>query len=164
MKRVLSIIFSACFIFATSGCSVKPGDNKSDASTEEAVTANTLGGKYLNAFTASSASDPGATADELIDLHFIETQLVKMDISEGYLDGFTDQISGFTSGVKFSPMIGAIPFVGYIFETESPDELLTCLKEKADPAWNICTEADETVSAVKGNLVFFLMCSNDEDQ
>ena len=58
-------------------------------------------------------------------------------------------------------MIGSIPFVGYVFETDDTDKLLSTLKENANPAWNICVEADETVYSVKDGLVLFLMCPND---
>ena len=36
------------------------------------------------------------------------------------------------------------------------------LKENANLKWNVCTEADEMVSAVQGNYVFFIMCSNEK--
>ena len=84
-----------------------------------------------------------------------------MEVSEGYLNGFDEDITGFQKGVMFSPVIGTIPFVGYVFETDDADALLSLLKEKANPAWNICTEADETVSTSKEKLVFFLMCTNE---
>ena len=32
------------------------------------------------------------------------------------------------------------------------------LTDNADPRWNICTEAEETVVEVCGDKVFFLMC------
>ncbi len=60
-------------------------------------------------------------------------------------------------------MIGSIAFVGYIFETEDADTLMTKLKSVADPRWNICTEAAETVCVKLGNYVFFAMCPGEED-
>lgn len=82
-------------------------------------------------------------------------------MTEGYLAGFDNEISGFSKAVMFTPMIGSIPFVGYVFETDDTDKLLSTLKENANPAWNICVEADETVYSVKDGLVLFLMCPND---
>lgn len=123
---------------------------------------DTVGSKYLACFNASSYTDVNDAADELIALNAFDADLVKMDVEPGYLDGFSNEVSGFTKGVKFSPMIGAIPFVGYVFEAENPDEFLAAISDIADPRWNICTEADETVSAVRGNLVFFMMCTNGE--
>jgi hypothetical protein len=59
------------------------------------------------------------------------------------------------------PMIGTIPFVGYVFELDSADSVpsfIETLEANANPAWNICTEADETVIDSVDNLVFFVMC------
>lgn len=81
-----------------------------------------------------------------------------MAAEEGYLNGFSEEVKGFTKAVQFAPMIGSIPFVGYIFEVENPEEFLANLESIADPRWNICTQADETVSAIEGNYVFFTMC------
>lgn len=133
----------------------KPGNSA------QAQPASTLGGKYLEAFKNSNKTDADKLADELIDLDAAEIALVKMEVSEGYLDGFTSNITGFSKGVKFSPMIGSIPFVGYVFETDDTTALVKALEAAADPGWNICTRADETVSGTRGNLVFFLMCSNE---
>lgn len=86
-----------------------------------------------------------------------EMSFMNMPVSPGYLNGFQEEISGFNNGVMFSPMIGSIPFVGYIFETDTPDELVATLEEKAMLNWNICTTADEMVTAVSENYVFFVM-------
>jgi hypothetical protein len=61
----------------------------------------------------------------------------------------------------FAPMIGSIPFVGYVFtlsDDADVESFVTLLSENADPNWNICTEADETVIESAGNKVFFVMC------
>ncbi|MCF0151132.1 MAG: hypothetical protein HUJ80_06965, partial [Firmicutes bacterium] len=84
-----------------------------------------------------------------------------MPVEEGYLNGFSEEISGFTDGYMFGPMIGAIPFVGYVFTVEDQtktDEFMNTLNEKADLCWNICTAADEKYSAAVGNTVCFVMC------
>jgi len=169
MKKLLVTLLLATMVLGVTACGTA---NEETSSSEEVVTStetsvpeintDTVGGKYLLAFSTAEASDASSIADELIGQYIFESDLIKMDVSEGYLDGFSQDITGFTKGVKFSPMIGAIPFVGYIFETDDPDALLEKLNSCADPAWNICTEADETVSMVKGNLVFFLMCTNEE--
>ena len=54
-----------------------------------------------------------------------------------------------------------IPFVGYLFRLEeqtSGQDFVQTLRDAADPRWNICTEADETVVQQEGDIVFFLMC------
>ena len=85
-------------------------------------------------------------------------------IEEGYLNGFDDEIKGFNQGIMFAPMIGTIPFVGYIFETDSPDALVDTLSEHAMLNWNICTVADEMVVKAVDNYVFFVMAPESFDQ
>ena len=47
---------------------------------------------------------------------FGEVMMGSMPVEEGYLAGFEVEIKGFKKGVTFGPMIGTIPFVGYIRE------------------------------------------------
>lgn len=79
------------------------------------------------------------------------------EISEGYLNGFNKDITGFSNGAVIAPFIGSIPFVAYVFETEDTEALSKLLEESADLRWNICTEADELKIAVSGNRVFIVM-------
>ena len=61
----------------------------------------------------------------------------------------------------FAPMIGTIPFVGYVFtldEGADVDAFMQVLSDNADPRWNICTEAEETVIESADSMVFFVMC------
>ena len=85
-----------------------------------------------------------------------------MPVEEGLLSGFDNaEIKGFKKGAVFMPMIGSIAFVGYVFELESASEtsaFISMLKKNANPRWNICVEADETVAGSYGNKVFFVMC------
>ena len=60
----------------------------------------------------------------------------------------------------FGPMMGSIAFVGYIFdlpEDADVDAFVTGLKDNANPRWQICVTADETIVEVSGDKVFFLM-------
>lgn len=45
-----------------------------------------------------------------------ELGLISMPVEEGLLNGFTGEIKGFEEGYVFSPMIGSIPFIGYVFK------------------------------------------------
>jgi len=59
-------------------------------------------------------------------------------------------------------MISSIPMVIYVFELDNSDSaalnaFLEGLKSIADPRWNICTEAEETIAEVYGKYVFFGM-------
>lgn len=125
--------------------------------------ANTVGGKYVNMFNAASGKSCDEVVDELLAGSDADLNLVKIEVEPGYLNGFDEEITGFDEGVMFGPMIGSIPFVGYVFKTSDTATLESLLKDKANMRWNICTEADEMVSATKGDLVFFMMCTN-EDQ
>ena len=78
-------------------------------------------------------------------------------VEEGYLAGFEVEIKGFQKGEMFGPMIGTIPFVGYIFETDTPDELVATSEKEHKLNWNICTSADKMFVKKKGNHVFFVM-------
>jgi len=151
-------------ITTIAGCGSTAGTNESTEEVNGApeVDASTIGGSYVVAFNASAADDVNAIADELLANVSTDLDLVKMDVVPGYLNGFTEEISGFDQGVMFSPMIGSIPFVGYVFKTADPATLEAALKNSADLRWNVCTEADEMVSAIKGDYVFFMMCSNEE--
>ena len=108
---------------------------------------------------AGGTTDPQAIADALIANKVIEFAGATMPVEPGYLAGFSNEISGFEQGVMFAPMIGSIAFVGYVFTVDGDAAVFEqTLLDNADPRWNICVEAGETVSAVSGNLVFFLMC------
>ena len=101
-------------------------------------------------------------ADAILALDMIQFEGATMPVEEGLLTGFNNaEIKGFKEGVMFAPMIGSIPFVGYVFtlaeETDS-SAFVQLLEENADPRWNICTEAEETVVDSTGDMVFFVMC------
>lgn len=177
------LCFTALFLlllFITSGCgkdavstdkkdatptpdtqieTAKP-NNPSDDKTE--VSGDTLGAKFASVFASIDVTSPNAAVDELLANVETPFQLVKMDVEPGFLNGFDHEIKEFQSGVMFSPMIGSIPFVGYVFEADNPEAFEAALKENANLKWNVCTEADEMVSAVQGNYVFFIMCSNEK--
>ena len=84
------------------------------------------------------------------------------EIMPGLLSGFGNaEITGFKSGAMFGPMMGSIAFIGYVFELEEGADVegfMTTLTDNADPRWNICVEADQTVVGAYNNMVFFLMC------
>lgn len=95
---------------------------------------------------------------------FGEVATGSIDIEEGFLNGFDAEITGFNKGAMFAPMIGTIPFVGYIFETENPDALIDTLSQNANLNWNICTTADEMLVKSNESIVFFVMAPTSFDQ
>ena len=83
------------------------------------------------------------------------------EVEPGFLAGFDEEISGFKSAGSFGPMIGSIAFIGYVFELEDGadvNEFMANLTANSNPRWNICVEADQTVTGAYNNMVFFLMC------
>ena len=70
------------------------------------------------------------------------------------------EITGFKEGVMFAPMMGTIPFVGYVFVLEDgvdATEFVNILGDNANLRWNICTEAEEMIIEGEENTVLFLM-------
>lgn len=144
-----------------------------DETTEEATTAGesdktdgaTLGETLREAFKTEveNTTDPQALAEKLSNADLCGYDCGTMEVEEGLLNGFSGEIKGFSKGVQFGPWIGSVPFIGYVFETEDAEALVECLKSNADPRWNICTEAAETVVEISGNTVFFTMCPGPDE-
>lgn len=126
----------------------------------------TMGTTLQRAFLEQMEANPEATAQDVADgllaNEVIKFSGVSMPVESGLLTGFDNaEITGFSEGVMFAPMIGSIPFVGYIFVLEDGADVegfVTTLKDNANPRWNICTEAEETIVDYAGNTVFFVMC------
>ena len=118
----------------------------------------------LSDFKAIVAENPDMTADEIAaELSANEAILfasMYMPVEPGFLSGFTTEITGFESGSMFGPAMGSIAFIGYVFELSDESQaeaFVTTLKDNADPRWQICVEAEETVCEAEGNKVFFVM-------
>lgn len=132
----------------------------------DAQPSDTIGGQFLASFEAIAAESPSLNAEDfatsLVVQTAIDMNLSIVPVEEGLLSGFNNaEIKGFTDGCMFGPMIGAIPFVGYVFITDSAESaqtLQSLLIENGDPRWNVCTEAEETVTSIVDNKVLFLMC------
>ena len=121
------------------------------------------GTKQLKVFEKASESESDIfKIGEALTKTDPELSLEMAEVEPGWLNGFSEDVTGFTKGVVVAPIIGSIPYVAYVFESEDPEALLKELDEKHNMRWNICTEADEKVSSIKGNLVFYIMCSNEE--
>lgn len=144
------------------GQSDKPDANdkndQTDSSTAGASVAQTLLADFKSCAGSMGAQ---AIADRMIANDVIKFSGGTMAVSPGVLAGFGNtEITGFSEGVMFSPVIGTIPFIGYIFVLDDGTdaaEFVKVLKSNADQRWNICTQADETVVSNVGNKVFFVM-------
>lgn len=127
----------------------------------------TIGTKLASQFKEEIASsqDLNKVAEALTKNTAVKgIDMATMECEEGYLNGFTEEVYGFSKCVMFSPYIGSIPFIGYVFETDTPDTLKADLESKAMLNWNICTVADELVIESDGNYVFFCMAPNSFDE
>jgi len=153
MKKTIALTMAAVMLLALTACS--GGNAGSD----------TVAGKLSGAFEEYVKANPSATAqetaDELLANEVIAFSGASMPVEPGFLMGFGEaEITGFKEGVMFAPMIGTIPFVGYVFVLEDGADagaFVKLLADNADPRWNICTEAEETVAESVGSHVFFVM-------
>ena len=121
---------------------------------------DTVASKLYELFETEIATtdDINAVANKIIENDcFKEVSMTTMEVEPGFLNGFEAEITGFNNGVMFAPMIGTIPFVGYIFETDNTELLIDELETNASLNWNICTTADEMLVETHGNYVFFVM-------
>ena len=136
-----------------------------DEETTEGKTAgDTLGDTLAAAFNEACKDNDTAEAiaAKISENEAIEFSPAMMPVEEGLLNGFdNEEIKGFKAGTMLAPMIGSIPFVSYVFELEDGTDAAAfteTLRNAANPRWNICTEADQTLIETNGNFVFFIMC------
>ena len=122
---------------------------------------DTVGGMLLLDFKEHADGTAQEIADSIIANESIPFEAVTMLVEPGLLMGFDNaEVTGFKEGVMFAPMMGTIPFVGYVFELEDDtdvDSFKQTLEDNANLRWNICTEAEELIVESEGNKVFFLM-------
>lgn len=130
----------------------KPEENKS--------VGNALLGEFKT--IATSTKDALSIAEKLASSkNLSQISAGAIAVEEGYLTGFDNaEIKGFKEGAMFAPMIGTIPFVGYVFvlaDGQDAASFISTLKSSANLRWNICTSADEMIAGNVGNKVFFVM-------
>ncbi len=151
MRKLLAFLLAAMMLFSVVGC----------AGAAEEEEATTVGGILLNDFKADAEGSAQEIAERLSANEVIPFEATTMAVEPGWLMGFdAEEITGFKDGVMFAPMIGTIPFVGYVFELEDGadvDAFIETLTSSANLCWNICTEAEEMTVDSEGNKVFFLM-------
>ena len=139
----------------------KPDDTEKETNEEQQkeTVANTLMSDFKSIAKSQNAE---SIANQLITNKIIPFMPAVMPVEEGLLNGFGDaEITGFKEGAMFGPMIGTIPFIGYVFELKDEtdvNQFISTLKSNANLRWNICTEADEMVVCSVDKKVFFVMC------
>lgn len=139
----------------------KPEDTEKETNEEQQkeTVANTLMSDFKSIAKSQNAE---SIANQLIANKIIPFMPAVMPVEEGLLNGFGDaEITGFKEGAMFGPMIGTIPFIGYVFELKDEtdvNQFISTLKSNANLRWNICTEADEMAVCSVDKKVFFVMC------
>ncbi len=131
-----------------------------------AQTSKTAGNILLDDFKKrASGSSALSIAEGIATNSIIPFMAGAMPVEPGYLAGFDNaEITGFKEGASFGPMIGSVPFIGYVFILEDGTDasaFISNLKSNANLRWNICVEAEEMVAGSSGNKVFFVMCNKD---
>ncbi len=115
---------------------------------------------FLNKATDEAAAL--SIAEELMKNEAIKFAPVVQNYEDEFLMGFgSEEVKGYKEAAVFSPAIGTIPFIGYIFTLEEgtdAEEFKVELEKKSKLNWNICTTADQRMVSAKGNKVFFVMC------
>lgn len=136
-----------------------PSEQPSESPAEPA---GTLGQVLLADFKTKANMDTLSIAEALVQNPAIQFMGGAMPVEEGLLSGFDNfEVKGFKFGAVFMPMIGSIPFVGYVFELPNGADtasFIQSLRDNANMRWNICVAADEMVTSAVGNKVFFVMC------
>lgn len=117
---------------------------------------------FKNIVSENPALTPSEIADKIVKNKVLsELSMAAIDVDEGLLNGFdNNEIKGFSQGCTFSPIIGSIPFVGYVFQLNEGTDVqafMDNLKSFANLRWNVCVEADEMTCTNVGSTVFFLM-------
>lgn len=175
MKKLFSILIAATLLLSLCACgsrapaATEPPVHETptpSAAPSETPAGESMGQALLKDFTDRVNAEPALGAEELakalLENPVIEFTGDALPVEPGLLTGFGNtEITGFAQGAMFAPMIGTIPFVGYVFVLEEgadAETFVQTLKDNADPRWNICTEADETIAEHVGNTVFFVMC------
>lgn len=141
----------------------EPSENKTEdnASSEGETLGQTLLSNFKDMMNEDDSISVQAAADAILTNPAVLFSGSSVPVEPGLLTGFGNtEITGFKEAAMFAPNISTIAFVGYIFELDEntdSEEFKQTLADNADPRWNICTEAEETVIGQVDNKVFFLM-------
>lgn len=125
----------------------------------ESPAGNTMGDTMLAVFRANRDKSVDDIANACISDKSIQFFGMTAPMEEGFFPEFDGDVKGFSKCVKFGPAMGSIAFSGLVFEVSGDaNAFANDLKSRANPRWNICVEAEQTICEVYGNKVFFLMC------
>ncbi len=184
MKKIIALLLTLVLAFSVVACTKTTDNNENNTpdtnndvvDTEEIVAddtddapaaegasvAQTLVSEFKT-LAVDTSLDAQAIADALLGSAVLSNvgMMGTMPIEDVYLSGFDNyEVKGFTECVMFSPMIGTIPFVGYVFTVGDGVDaaaFASDLEANANLRWNICVAADEVATAVEGSKVMFVM-------
>ena len=119
------------FLLCCLACLMLTGCTQTKPDASSAVP-DTLGSQLVNQFQkhAKEESDPMEIAQKIVSDDLAEISLDAESVEPGWLNGFDENVTGFTKGVMIAPVIGSIPYVSYVFETDDPEALVEELDEK----------------------------------
>lgn len=167
MKKALLVMASLAVAVLSVSCGKGNKDNAVNSGSSAEVTLKGTDGEKLVALFDSEAAKSGFDLEKgaalMTEKVLGDYSCVSAPVSEGWVEGFDADVTGFCNAICFRPMIGSIPLLCYIFESSDAKALEEHLKKNANPMWNICTAAKETVSSVQGNFVLFAMLPGEED-
>ncbi len=176
MKKILALILVAVMMLSLVACGTPAPDTNGDENNGADTSANvtptveegTLGEALWNAFESAIAEKSDVSMEELANTLItnpaIQFSGAAMPLEDGaeFFTGFGEyKIEGYESAAIFMPMIGSIPFVGYVFDLAEGTDVnafITSLDENSTTRWNICVTADQKVIGAIGDIVFFVMC------
>ena len=138
MKKIAALSLAVLMILGVVACGKAEGEKK-----EEAKKPETVGEILLDDFKKDASGSAQEIAERIVGNKIIQFMGGATPVEPGLLSGFDNtEIKGFKEGAMFGPMMGTIPFVGYIFVLEDGadvDAFVTTLKDNANLRWNICT-------------------------
>ena len=189
MKKIIELLACLALLRSMAACGTKtpevtdPATQVTDPAPEvtdpaddivetpdEPATEGTVGETLLATFKANSTGTAEEIANAVISDPIIQFMGMATPINPTdfeFLSGLGEAKIEYEEGAMFGPMIGTIPFIGYIFklaEGTDVEAFKTTLEENANLRWNICTAAEELVIENEGNTVFFLMCPTTFEQ
>ena len=188
MKKIITLFLALLLVFSLTACGADTEPEVTEPSTAEQPTtvqpttvqpteteeateapsvtednaspAQTLLAQFKEMMNGVEDLTAEEMANRLISNEIIPFAPMVMAVEPGYLNGFGEEITGFAEGATFGPMIGTIPFVGYVFRLDADadvDAFVQTLKDQAMLNWNICTQADEMLCDAVDHTVFFVM-------
>lgn len=179
MRKFLAAVLTVSMVMSFAACGKKDDTVGEDVTLTPTIAAeqepaaavitpdvaeNTVGSILWEAFCSAKKENPEISVIDMANTLYtnpvIEFAAGAYEVEEGWLSGFSEEISGFESAATFGPMMGSIAFVGYVFDladAADADAFIKNLQDKSNPRWNICVEADYVQAGAYENTVYFLM-------